>query len=90
MLSTNGGQPVQIAQNPVQYEIGANYVVYMKDQKVFVYGIDNAMKTSELTSQATRGILASVNGNKVCFYDTTDVAGSIEIVRYIDLGALNG
>lgn len=90
MLSVAGGAPVQIAQNPVQYEIGTNYVVYMKDQKLYVYGIDNTMKTSELTSQATRGILASVNGNKVCFYDTTDTAGAIEIVRFIDLGAING
>ncbi len=90
MLSANGGQPVQIAQNPVRYEIGTNYVVYMKEQKIYVYGIDNTMKTSELTSQATRGILASINGNKVCFYDTTDAAGAVEIVRFIDLGATNG
>jgi len=90
MLSVAGGQPVQIAQNPVQYEIGTNYVVYMKDQKIYIYGIDNTMKTSELTSQATRGILASANGNKVCFYDTTDAAGAIEIIRYVDLGEANG
>lgn len=91
MLSAAGGQPVQIAQSPVQYEIGQNYVVYMKDQKLYAYGINNTMKTSELTSQATRGILASINGNKVCFYDTTDAAaGAVEIVRFIDLGAING
>ena len=90
MLSVGGEPPVEIAQNPVQYEIGTNYVVYMKDQKIYVYGIDNSTQITQLTSQATRGILASMNGNKVCFYDTTDAAGAIEVVRYIDLGVLNG
>lgn len=90
MLSIGGSAPVQIAQNPVQYEIGDHFVVYMKDQKIYVYGINNSVKTTELTSQATRGLLASMNGNKVCYYDITDSDLAVETVRYIDLGASNG
>ncbi len=85
MLSTDGGVPVKIAEGAVLYDIGDDYVSYMKDQKIYVYGIDNSMQTKELTSEATRGILASVNQNNVCFYDTTDMAGTIEVVRYIHL-----
>ena len=90
MLSVSGTTPVKIAEGAVLYDIGDDYVVYMKDQKIYVYGIDNSMQTKELTSEATRGILASVNQNNICFYDTTDMAGTIEVVRYITLGGING
>ena len=92
MLSMGGGNAGADCAEPgaIMYDIGDDYVVYMKDQKIYVYGMDSSMQTKELTSEATRGILASVNGNKVCFYDTTDEAGAIEIVRYIDLGAADG
>lgn len=90
MLSMDGKTPVKIAEGAVLYDIGDDYVVYMKDQKIYAFGIDNSMQTKELTSEATRGIFASVNQNNVCFYDTTDMAGTIEVVRYIQLGGANG
>lgn len=90
MLSIEGDSPVKIAEGAVMYDIGDDYVVYMKDQKIYLYGIDNSMQTRALTSEATRGLLSSVNENNVCFYDTTDSAGTIEVVRYIDLGDVNG
>lgn len=90
MLSVGGNEPVKIADGAALYDIGDDYVAYMKDQKIYVYGIRSSIKTKELTSEATRGILASVNQNNVCFYDTTDMAGTIEVVRYIQLGGVNG
>ena len=90
VLSMNGDVPVKIGEGVNAYEIGTDWVVYDKDEKLYAFGINNAMQTVEITSEATRGYLASVNGNKVCFYDTTDATGQIDIVRFIDLGENNG
>ncbi len=90
VLSMNGDVPVKIGEGVNAYEIGTDWVVYGKDEKLYAFGINNAMQTVEITSEATRGYLASVNGNKVCFYDTTDATGQIDIVRFIDLGENNG
>ncbi len=90
MLSMNGGVPVKIGEGAEAYEIGENFVTYMKDQKIYAFGLDNAMQTVQITSEATRGLLASINGNKVCFYDITDAMGTVDVVRYIDLGEQNG
>ena len=90
MLSMDGEVPVKIGEGVDAYEIGTDWVVYGKDEMIYAFGIDSAMQTVEITSEATRGFLASVNGNKVCFYDTTDATGQIDIVRFIDLGENNG
>jgi hypothetical protein len=90
MLSMDGEVPVKIGEGVDAYEIGTDWVVYGKDEKLYAFGIDSAMQTVEITSDTTRGFLASVNGNKVCFYDTTDATGQIDIVRFIDLGDDNG
>jgi hypothetical protein len=90
MLSMDGDVPVKIAEGVLSYEIGTDYVVYMKGEQIYAFGMDSAMQTVEITSEATRGVLSSVNGNKVCFYDTTDETGSVDIVRFIDLGEING
>jgi hypothetical protein len=90
MLSMNGDVPVKIGEGAESYEIGTNFIVYMKDQKIYAFGMDNDMQTVQITSEATRGLLASVNGNKVCFYDITDISGAVDVVRFIDLGEQNG
>jgi len=90
MLSMKGEVPVKIGEGAVSYEIGTDFVVYSKDQKIYAFGINNAMQTVQVTSEATRGLLSSVNGNKVCFYDVTDISGSMDVVRYIDLGEADG
>ena len=90
MISMDGEAPVKIGEGVLIYEIGTDYVVYMKDEKIYAFGMDSAMQTVEITSEATRGLLSSVNGNKVCFYDTTDAPAGVDVVRYIDLGEANG
>lgn len=81
MLSTNGGQPVKIADNVINYELGDGFFAYTKDNKVHVQ-YTNAQDSITLTSDIANNVLASVNGNALCYYDITDIELLDEVVLY--------
>ncbi len=71
MISTEGGEPTKLAEGVFDYEIGDNFVAYSKDGQIYV-AYTNAADTVQLTNEITRNLLASANGNGVCYYDITD------------------
>ena len=85
MLSVNGGEPFKIAENVLEYDIGKKHIVYSKDDAVYALSLDNLLEPEQITTDSMRGFFASQNDDEVCFYDTTDGTGLIEIVRYITL-----
>lgn len=83
MLSTGGGEPLKLAENVLNYDIGDGYVAYTKDDKVFLI-FTNQQNTHEVTSDITKNLLVSVNGRGFTFYDITD--GSLdEVVKYVNV-----
>lgn len=82
MLSTNGGQPVKIAENVINYDLGNDYIVYTKDDKVHIQ-YTNAQDAVVLTSDIAQNVLASANGNVFCYYDITDIELLDEVVLYV-------
>ncbi len=82
MLSVGGQTPVHIASNVANYGLGTNFVVYTKEDKVFLSFTDSLV-TKELSTDITQNILASVNGGGVCYYDITDGVLTDEVVKYL-------
>ncbi len=83
MLSTGGGEPLKLAENVLNYDIGDGYVAYTKEDKVFLI-FTNQQNTHEVTSDITKNLLVSVNGRGFTFYDITD--GSLdEVVKYVNV-----
>ncbi|MEG0834008.1 MAG: hypothetical protein RSD64_02095 [Christensenellaceae bacterium] len=89
MLSTDGGPPVLIAENVVNYNIGDGFVAYTKDNRIHI-AYAKANKQVMLTSDITKNLLASVVGNGVCYYDVTDASVADEIVMYTTIDELTG
>jgi hypothetical protein len=81
MLSTNGGSPVKIAENVINYDLGNGYIAYTKEDKVYVH-YTNAQDAIVMTSDIAQNILASVSGNVFCYYDITDIDLLDEVVLY--------
>lgn len=81
MLSTGGSEPIKIAENVLNYDIGDNFVAYTKDDKIYICYTDR-QEVLELTSDITKNILVSVNGNGLTFYDVTDGVSVDEVVMY--------
>lgn len=81
MLSTNGGEPVMIAQHVTNYGIGDNFVAYTKADRVYVCFTDE-QNAFALTSDISKSLLSSVNGKSITFYDVTDGVLTDEVVMY--------
>lgn len=84
MLSTNGGEPVLIAEHVTNYGIGANFVAYTKEDRVFVC-FTNEQNAFGLTSERSRALLSSVDGSWLTLYDVTDRVLTDEVVMYANV-----
>lgn len=81
MLSTNGGEPVLIAQNVSNFGIGDNFVAYTKGERVYVCFTD-AQNVFSLTSDISKTLLSCANGRAITYYDVTDGVLADEVVMY--------
>ena len=72
--------PTVIAENVVNYDVGDGYVVYTKDEAVFIYYFKD-LSTGRLTDESKRVLLSSACGKNVAWYDITDLTGA-NIVFY--------
>ena len=74
MLCTKSGDtytsPQAIAQGILNYDVGDGYVVYTKDEGIYIYYFADG-SSGMLSSDTTRAILASANGKDVVWYDVT-------------------
>lgn len=81
MLSTNGGEPVLIAQNVSNYGIGDNFIAYTKGERVYVCFTDE-QNVFSLTSDISKTLLSCANGRAITYYDVTDGVLADEVVMY--------
>jgi hypothetical protein len=89
MISVNGGKPKAIDAGVVNYELGDGFVAYTKkDESIYVYFINTGYK-GKLTGKNSRGDLATVNGDMVCWYDTTDGGLVRDVIKYAKVTAAN-
>ncbi len=72
--------PVVLAENVVNYDVGDGYVVYTKDEAVFIYYFAD-QSSGRLTAESKRVLLSSACGKNVAWYDITDLTGA-NIVFY--------
>lgn len=84
MLSTNGGEPVMIADHATNYGIGANFVAYTKDDRVYIC-FTNEQNAFALTSERSKALLSSVNESWLTLYDVTDRVVTDEVVMYANV-----
>lgn len=84
MLSTNGGEPVMIADHVTNYGIGENFVAYTKEDRVYVC-FTNEQNAFALTSERSKALLSSVDGSWMTLYDVTDRVLTDEVVMYADV-----
>ena len=80
-LIRKDAEPVMIEEDVLNYDIGEGFVAFTKDDAVYIYIIENGRK-ARLSSDKTRGLLASVNKNEVCWYDVTGGYDEIDVVKY--------
>lgn len=72
--------PAVIAENVMNYAVGDGYVVYTKDEAVFIYYFAD-QSSGKLTAESKRVLLSSACGKNVAWYDITDLTGA-NIVFY--------
>ncbi len=80
-VSNAGANPLMLEQEVLNYELGDGFIAYTKDQTVYLYLIEES-KVVQLNSDTSSGVLASVNGKYVCWYDITGGYENIDIVKY--------
>ena len=75
--------PEVIAEGIMNFKVGDGYVVYTKDDAVFIYYFADG-SSGQLSSSTTRAILSSANGKDVVWYDTTDgLDASANVIMHI-------
>ena len=79
-LSENGESPLLIAEEVVNYRMGDGYLCYTKGDNVYLYEFETS-KTFRLNTSVSRGMLASAQGDRVCWYDVTS-ASDVDVVKY--------
>lgn len=84
MLSVGGNPPTKIAENVLNYELGDNFLVYTKDDKIHICFTDQ-QRNMVLTSEISKNLLSNASGNQIVFYDVTDGISSDEVVMYADI-----
>ena len=76
-------QPVAITDGILNYDVGDGFVVYTKDNAIYIYYFEDG-STGRLSSETTRCMLGSANGKGVVWYDITDGFDSgVNVVQYI-------
>ncbi len=80
-LSKLGASPVMIEQNALNYALGEGFVAYTLDGDIYLYLIQEN-RAVKLNSDISQGVLSSVNGKYVCWYDITGGYEDIDIVKY--------
>ncbi len=83
MMLANG-ESSMLTDGVLNFKISDDFVAYTKDEAIYIYSFNTKM-TYQLTSNLTRGILSSVNGNMVCWYDITSGYGDIDIIEYAEI-----
>lgn len=87
-MSKAGGTPESIATGIINYKLGDGYVAYTKDDAVYLYFYVSGT-TASMNSKNTRGLLASVYGDRVCWYDITDGFAERDVVKYAEITNLD-
>ena len=90
-LSKNMEMPVAIIEGVTNFEMGDNYLVYTKDDVVYLYDCETEQHF-RLNSSISKGILSSLSEDAVCWYDVTGENGYEEynVVKYAHLERDNG
>lgn len=78
MSSTQGAEPAKLADSVFDYGIGNDFVAYSKNGQIYV-AHTNSQATDQVSSDITLNLLASVNGNALCYYDLTDKQVNTEL-----------
>ena len=76
-----------IAQDVENYDVGDGFLVYTKEENLFLYGFASH-EHRKINTELSRGLLVSVNGKQICWYDVTAGFGDIDVVRYADVSTL--
>lgn len=84
MLSVGGNPPTKIADDVLNYDLGDNFLVYTKDEKIHICFTDQ-QRNMVLTSEISKNLLSNASGNQIVFYDVTDGVSSDEVVMYAEI-----
>ncbi len=82
-LSENGGQPQLLVSDVTNMKIGDGFLAYTKGDVVYAYVFETG-KSYRLNTTVSKGLLASVSGKSVCWYDVTSY-DDVDIVKYANM-----
>lgn len=83
-VSEDGALPELVADQVVNYAMGQGFLAYTKEDAVYIYSLENKSHI-RLNTDISRGIVSSVNGTQVLWYDVTGGYNEIDVVKYADL-----
>ena len=82
-LSENGAQPQLLVSDVTNMKMGDGFLAYTKDDAIYAYVFETG-KNYRLNTTVSKGLLASVCGKSVCWYDVTSY-DDVDIVKYADM-----
>lgn len=82
-LSENGAQPQLLVSDVINMRMGEGFLAYTKEDAVYAYVFETG-KHYRLNTPVSKGLLASVCGRSVCWYDVTSY-DDVDIVKYADM-----
>lgn len=85
IISVNGETPKVVDKGVLNYELGSNYVVYTKDDSVYIYFYKDGSK-STFNSKNLKGYLACASDKTIVWYDITDGFGMQDVLKIAILG----
>jgi len=81
LLTTDRKTVKEVAQGVTSYGLGENFLVYGKDQAIWVYFWEDDTY-GRLTGEGEKAILPSVQGKTVLWYDITDEESEKDMIKY--------
>jgi len=89
-LFEKGGAPERIETDVVNFDMGEGFLAYTKGNSIYIYMFATGQKY-RLNTEMSRGMLSSVCGDTVCWYDVTGGPADVDVVKYAKVaGEKNG
>ena len=82
-LSENGAQPQLLVSDVTNMKMGDGFLAYTKEDAIYAYVFETG-KNYRLNTTVSKGLLASVCGKSVCWYDVTSY-DDVDVVKYADM-----
>lgn len=80
----DGRTPELVCEDVLNFDLGDDFIAYTKGDNLFAAPFET-LRPTQINSKMSRAMLASANGNQLCWYDVTGGFNDIDILKYAEV-----